>query len=436
MKNLEFTINNQKYELMVLMISGSKLYGNSTPESDIDYRGIFKAHNCTKLGLLNKVEKLDSSLLIPALREAGLELEDTDDIMLHEVNKFTEMCLDNNPNILDLLCHDFMSDNNLFISDMGQLFLQSRNLFLSKKIKFTFSGYAIAQLKKIKSRDKWINNYPDAKKILNLLSEQHDIQNIDFNWICDNFGGQVAEKITGETPRKNTSISSLITWDAFNTLACSTIAGLKDIPLESYRMPRIIHYCTIKDLSAKTSTITPFLEDFLNNKASFRTISPSMLIVYDQGKGLFSKEGKLKVNDPEKIGEFKFMLSINYLQHKHDKDNITKMWHWRCNRNEKRSVLEEQVGYDTKNASHLFRLLLSCKDVLQTGVYHPELKAETLQLVKDVRAGKYTYGCILEESTKLDNELSELYKTSALQPKPNIKAANDLLLLILGADCE
>ena len=56
---MDFIHNNQKYELILLHLAGSRLYGNSTPTSDIDLRGIFIAPPETKLGILNKVEQLE-----------------------------------------------------------------------------------------------------------------------------------------------------------------------------------------------------------------------------------------------------------------------------------------------------------------------------------------------------------------------------------------
>jgi predicted nucleotidyltransferase len=56
---MKFFHNNNEYELIVLNLAGSKLYGNSTPSSDTDYRGVFIASKDSKLGILGTVEQLE-----------------------------------------------------------------------------------------------------------------------------------------------------------------------------------------------------------------------------------------------------------------------------------------------------------------------------------------------------------------------------------------
>lgn len=68
------------------------------------------------------------------------------------------------------------------------------------------------------------------------------------------------------------------------------------------------------------------------------------------------------------------------------------------------------------------------KDILNDGDYNPTLFGDRLQLVKDTRAGKFTYEELIAYSERLDNELNEMYKTSKLQKKPNTKAINTLVL--------
>ena len=167
---------------------------------------------------------------------------------------------------------------------------------------------------------------------------------------------------------------------------------------------------------------------FLQTKAAFRTFSPSMLAIYTDGKGIFTQEGKLKANDPEKIGDFVCLLSIDQNNYKAEKDFNAAMWEWKCKRNEKRSELEAKFGYDTKNVSHLVRLMEQAKDILINCYYEPSLTGERLQLVKDVRAGKFTYEEVLKYADDTDKELDELYKTTKLQKKPDIKKINELVL--------
>ena len=440
---MKFNHNGTEYELMFLTLAGSHLYGNSRPESDWDYRGVFISPPETKLGLIGSVEQLEGIEVFNSLTEAGLELNETDDIVLYELNRFCQLALDNNPNIMDMLCHNYKNDKfSIYKSDKGEKLLESKDLFMSTKLKHTFSGYAMAQLKRIKGHNKWITEFPDTDAVIRFTRYMFEQDRIDFNWICDNFGGNVAENVTGETAQKNTK-KNCVSWGEFVTMIAYMSNG--DRFIENYRLPQLIDYCHPKDLKGKSlsmnsdvGSITNFeghsnfhmieLKDFLIEKASFRTLSPSMLVVYTNGNGLFSKEGNLKANDPETIGEFVCLLSVDQMNYKSDKDHIKKMWHWKCNRNEKRGTLEEKFGYDTKHASHLVRLMEGCKDTLSTGVYEPTLSGDRLKLVNDVRDGVYTYEWVVEYAEKLDNQLTDIYNSSGLQKKPNYKKVNKLVL--------
>lgn len=427
---MKFEHNNQTYELIILHLAGSKLYGNDTPESDTDYRGIFIAPLESKIGLLNKVEQLEGKDVYKSLIKAGLELEETDDILIYELNRFVQLASENNPNIMDSLCLDYTKEFTIYINDKGKELLDNKSLFLSSKLKFTFSGYAISQLNKVRSRDKYLTKYPRISEVLEYIKSLYG-KVIDWDWICDNFGGQVAEYVSEfkENAQKHTTLQSTISWYEFKDSS-----RIED--LDRYRIPRLVDYCNAKDLKGKSYNMKDkynFTENnnlgyFLQHSASFRTFSPSMLAIYTEGNGIFTKEGKLKANDPEHIGEFVCLLSIDQNNYKAEKDFNAAMWEWKCKRNEKRSALEAKFGYDTKNVSHLVRLMEQAKDILVNCDYQPTLTGERLQLVKDTRAGKFTYEEILEYSEKVDKELNELYKITKLQKKPDIKKINDLIL--------
>ena len=427
---MKFFHNNNEYELIVLNLAGSKLYGNSTPSSDTDYRGIMIASKDSKLGILGTVEQLEGVDVWKSLVAAGLDLIPTDDIVIYELNRFIALAIDNNQNIMDTLCFDYNNPEfTVYVNEKGKELIDNKHLLISSKLKFTFSGYAISQLQRIKSHGKWLTQFPDINDVLAEIKEAFDNSFIDFNWICDNFGGQVAEKVTGETPQNNTKLENTLTWTQFKNVVNESrkVLDLKELDFDMYRVPRLIDYCHPKDLKGKQLDLND-LRETLQNTASFRTMSPSMLVIYTDGKGIFSKEGNLKANDPETIGEFVCLLSIDQNKYKSDKDYINKLWEWKCNRNEKRSELEEKFGYDVKHASHLVRLMESAKDILKTNTYNPTLTGDRLQLVKDVRAGKMSYDEILEYSEKLDLELNEEYKKSTLQKKPNVKKVNELVL--------
>ena len=442
---MKIEYNGYEIEVIMLSVSGSRLYGNSTDESDYDYRGIFIADKVTKLGLIGKVEQISDPNFFRELdKKYNLGLKDFSDCLIYELNRFAELCADANPNIFDILCTPI--DKCLYINDKGKELVNNRNLFLSSKLKFTFSGYAISQLTKIRNRDKYLTKYPHVSKVLNYIKSLYG-KTIDWDWVCNNFGGIVAEYVSEfkENAQNHTSISkaNYPTWEDFKFES-----GFED--LDRYRIPQLINYCTAKDLKnfkfnldwyidIKTGKLTRDncknsckLSDFLYNHASFREFSPSMLAIYTDGNGIFTKEGKLKSAHPEHIGDFVCLLSIDQNNYKTDKDFNAAMWEWKCKRNEARSALEAEFGIDLKNVSHLWRLMTKAKEILNTGDYNPVLEGQELKDLKDIRSGvkwgQESYEKAIEFAERNDKELDELYKTTKLQKKPDIKKINDLVL--------
>lgn len=129
----KFVRANLIYETVV----GSTAYGLNTPESDIDIKGVTIPTKEYYFGM--KVFKQ---------QDCGK------DHVVYSLKKFIKMARDCNPNIIEMLYTD--DKHILFINELGKKLRENRELFLSKKAKFTFSGYAFAQLKRIKGHRKWI----------------------------------------------------------------------------------------------------------------------------------------------------------------------------------------------------------------------------------------------------------------------------------------
>ena len=445
---MKFTHNSAEYELILLHLAGSKLYGNSTPQSDTDYRGIFLASKETKLGILGSVQQLEGIEVYKSLKKAGLDLAETEDICIWELNRFVDLAAQNNPNVCDTLCFDYNNPKyTVYINEKGKEIIDNRKLFLSSKLKFTFSGYAISQLAKIKSRDKYLNKYPDVSRVLAFIKEQYG-RSIDWDWTCNNFGGQVAEYVSEfkETAQNHTELSITVSWEDFKEWS-----GIEDI--DRYRIPQLLSYCHAKDLKGKQIYLASYqwdperyyteglnedycLKEFLQTKASFRPFSPSMLAIYTEGTGIFTANGKLKSAEPEHIGEFICLLSIDQMKYKADKDFNAAMWEWKCKRNETRSAMEAEFGIDLKNLSHLWRLMTKAKEIMITGDYNPELVGEELKTLKGIRDGslygKDSYDFAIKFAEENDKELDELYKVTKLPKKADMIGINKLVLKLQG----
>lgn len=127
--------------------AGSHAYGTNTATSDLDVRGVCIPPKAYFLGYLHRFDQHTS--LQPV------------DCTTFGIIKFITLAVDCNPNILELLFVDPV-DILLHTKYSDQL-LEHRDLFISKKAKHTFSGYAHAQLKRIKTHRNWLLNPPTHK---------------------------------------------------------------------------------------------------------------------------------------------------------------------------------------------------------------------------------------------------------------------------------
>ena len=129
-------------QMLVKHLAGSHAYGTAMETSDVDYRGVFCA------------DPINIRTPFFTVKEAtDVKEEDT---KLFELSHFMKLCLDCNPNVVETL---WVDDSHITHTTSAYSMLrEARHALLSSKIAFTTSGYALAQLKRIKGHNKWINN--------------------------------------------------------------------------------------------------------------------------------------------------------------------------------------------------------------------------------------------------------------------------------------
>lgn len=95
---------------------------------------------------------------------------------------------------------------------------------------------------------------------------------------------------------------------------------------------------------------------------------------------------------------------------------------------EKRKALVKQFGYDTKNASHLIRLLKMGIEFLVEGKLN--VLREDNQYLLAIKRGEYKLEEIQQEAKRLFTLSHEAYVKSDLPKEPDYKKANELLISI------
>ena len=95
----------------------------------------------------------------------------------------------------------------------------------------------------------------------------------------------------------------------------------------------------------------------------------------------------------------------------------------------KRKKLIEKFKYDTKNASHLVRLLRLGIEFLSTGDMHIE-REDAAELL-EIKRGEWTLEQVQAEASRLFHLAQEAFIHSPLPPKPDKEAAERLTMEIL-----
>jgi uncharacterized protein len=133
-----------KRRTIFLCRSGSYAYGTNIATSDEDYKGIAIPPKRYFLGSLYKFESTETKQPI--------------DITIYDLRKFASMASSCNPNIIEIL---FTKEADwFFVNTYWKIFVDQRQMFVTKVAKDSFSGYAMAQLKRIKSHKRWLLDPP------------------------------------------------------------------------------------------------------------------------------------------------------------------------------------------------------------------------------------------------------------------------------------
>lgn len=94
------------------------------------------------------------------------------------------------------------------------------------------------------------------------------------------------------------------------------------------------------------------------------------------------------------------------------------------NRYGHRTALLDNSGFDTKFASHVFRLLYEAIELLTTqNLTYPLKQAD---FIKYVKLGKLSFDEVIDQIDKLDSQLEQAFQSTKLQHTPDLIKINDI----------
>jgi predicted nucleotidyltransferase len=177
--------NEVEARTIFLTTVGSHAYGMATATSDEDEAGV----------MVPPLNYYLSTQRFEQFQGFGK------DKVIYDFIKVISLLIQNNPNILDLLYMD--PKFYKVITPYWQTVVDNRKLFLSKKAKHTFSGYAFAQLKRIERHRKWFIDPPEKPSRTEYgLAEHEGIPQTTVNALAsipaEYFSDEYKEKIRQE----------------------------------------------------------------------------------------------------------------------------------------------------------------------------------------------------------------------------------------------
>jgi predicted nucleotidyltransferase len=340
-------------------LAGSHGYGLNRPESDYDYRGVFIAPKRYYLGF-DSIEQKDSGW-----DESGIFpfIDGNEDTVIYELRKVIHLLAGANPNVLELL----WLNNYPFLTNVGQHLINHRHLFLSKKVKHTYSGYAFAQIKKMETHRKWLLNPPTKKPLP-----------ADFD-------------IMDEVPLSKDELN------AFLEYLYLLIRGKIEFLEESEQLYKLLtgdidfkgvlkQYTLADETLAYTQNLTHSRKDFIR---------------------LLQKSQSYQIA----LREWKAYIS------------------WQENRNPARAEMEKKSGYDLKHGMHCIRLLRSGLEILQRGEVTVDRNlAGDIDDLKAILRGDYSYEQLMKMAEDLVAQMDAFYEQSSLSHRPDLEQINDLCM--------
>ena len=344
-------------------ISGSHAYGTNIETSDTDIRGIY-------IFPANEKSLFDDHQLEVA--------DDKQDIKFFELQKFMQLCAENNPNVLELL---FTPSECIIYKDARMdVLLANRELFVSQKAYHSFNGYAYAQIQKAKGKNKKVNN---PKPVERPVKE-------DYCFVIPE------GRIYNLPPARPIKIKDIT----------STFAG--------------------------STQVVPFDLSKFNCARLEQTSNIYRLYYYEnEAKGVFRGDENLvpeSIPLEDETTKFYGLLIWNEDAYKRDVAEWKSYWEWKKNRNDARWIDQEKgnLDYDQKNMMHCYRLMLSGKNILTNGLPIVRFEGEQLEYLRDIRAGKFEYNFIMNAVEEKMKELEALKVTTTLRYAVDNEAISEI----------
>lgn len=367
-----------------LALAGSHAHGTARDGSDVDLRGVCVAPLPVRLSLFRSFEQYEgplygelAALVTPRLAAhptACRGLATKVESVVFDLAKFVGLCASANPNALEIL---FANERDwIFETPAWRRLHEERRRFLTKKVQQTCLGYAMAQLKKIKTHRSWLLTPPTKKPAR------------------EDFGLPAA--------------GGTLSRDDQNRIEQSIAEKIRSYGIDNIDMPKSTRIAVQDRLDA-------FCRDVLS--ASEGDIEERMRAVATHALNL-PADVVAALN-----AEKRYRAAM-----KHWDSYQT----WKSQRNPARAELEREHGYDTKHAMHLVRLMRMGLEILERGELLVR-RHDAAELIA-IRDGALSFDELLATAAQLEQDMQRAAARTTLPEDVDHEQANRLAVeLILEA---
>ena len=192
------------YKIICIAITGSNAYGINTPDSDIDFMGIYLPNEDYIIGIS---EPVDNVQINPGYRrdEKGYKENPIQGVM-YDLRKWYDLTISQNPNVLELLWHQ----PNMYVYTDSLIFptlLKNRDKLLSKQLKHSYSAYAHAQITRVKKLNEKASQNPRRKENFEKFGYDIHAASTCIRLLNTGFDALVGYKITVLRPERHLLIA-------------------------------------------------------------------------------------------------------------------------------------------------------------------------------------------------------------------------------------
>lgn len=354
-------------------IVGSQAHGTAGEGSDVDIATIYMCDNSDLLGL-NYIEHSDIDK----------------DNRRYELNKFIKLLMVGNPNMLEIM--NLPKDCILETSPEWDLLLQEKDKFLTKRLRQTFSEYARTQVAKARGLNKKINWEKGKTERKNVL---------DFCYFIECYYSGKADTIA-------TPINTWLSDNGYLQEQC----GLVNI--DHFRYCHTLYIDERQGYTPDNPRFTELVTD-LDFKGIVQDIDTSNDISLSSVPSYCVPRGIL------------FFNKDAYSSHCKDYREYVQ---WLENRNPTRFETNREHGqdYDSKNISHVVRLLKTARDIASEKKIVVRRSPEEIEYLIRIKKGEEELDKIVQLAENEYLEIEKLFDESNLPEEVDQEFCNNLIL--------